>query len=41
MHALDTRIDNLSSAAFTGLKWLLSGLSGLAALGFVVALEAG
>ncbi len=41
MHTLATRIDNLSSDAFTGLKWLLTGLAGLAAFGFVVALEAG
>ena len=41
MHTLSRQIDNLSSASFRNVKRLLSGLSALVTLGFVVALEAG
>ena len=40
MRVLINLTDRLSDAAFRGLKWVLSGLSALAAAGFVVALEA-
>ncbi len=40
MHYFNQPVDNMSHTSFQGLKWLLSGLSTLATVAFVVALEA-
>ena len=39
MQHFNQPIDNMSQTAFQGLKWLLSGLSALATVAFVLALE--
>ncbi len=40
MQHFNQPIDNMSRTSFQGLKWLLSGMSALATVAFVVALEA-